>query len=64
VNSGGFRKYDYGPDKNLEVYGQEIPPEYDFTKITAPIALYWAQNDWLGVPSVRFYISSDILIRI
>lgn len=52
VLSETFRKYDFGIEKNMEVYGQPIPPEYDFSKMTAPVALYWAQNDWLGVPVV------------
>jgi len=52
VNSGKFRKYNYPTKaKNMEMYGQETPPEYDISKITAPIALYWGENDWLGVKS-------------
>ncbi|CAG7718918.1 unnamed protein product [Allacma fusca] len=51
VNSGEFMQYDHGKQKNLERYGQEKPPRYDVSKITAPIALYWGENDWLGVKS-------------
>jgi lysosomal acid lipase/cholesteryl ester hydrolase len=54
VTSTSFMKYDYGPEKNLEVYGQISPPEYDLSKITAPVALYWAENDWLGAKAVRY----------
>lgn len=54
VNSGLFRKYNYGRAENLLRYGQETPPEYDISKITAPVALYWGQNDWLAAPAVRF----------
>jgi lysosomal acid lipase/cholesteryl ester hydrolase len=56
VNSGLFRKYNYGKEGNLLRYGQETPPLYDISKITAPVALYWGQNDWLAVPAVNFYI--------
>ena len=28
-----FQKYDHGPDRNLDLYGQETPPKYDLTKI-------------------------------
>ena len=47
-----FCRYDFGPEKNLEIYGQEEPPEYDVTQITAPVALYWSDNDWLAEPVV------------
>jgi lysosomal acid lipase/cholesteryl ester hydrolase len=49
VNNGAFRQYNHGKEKNLERYGQEVPPDYDLSKITAPVALYWGENDWLGV---------------
>jgi len=49
VNNGLFRQYNHGKAKNLVIYGQDPPPEYDISKITAPIALYWSANDWLGV---------------
>ncbi len=52
VNTATFRKYNYGKATNLEIYGQETPPNYDISKITAPVALYWGQNDWMGAPSV------------
>jgi len=48
VPSKAFRQFDHGREKNLEKYGQLTPPEYNFAKITAPTALYWGQNDWLG----------------
>jgi lysosomal acid lipase/cholesteryl ester hydrolase len=51
VNSKVFRKFNHGKEKNLELYGQEEPPHYDISKITAPVAFYWGENDWLGVKS-------------
>ena len=51
-----FCRYDFGKEKNIEIYGQEDPPEYDVTKITAPVALYWADNDWLAEPVVYILI--------
>lgn len=53
VTSGNFQKYDFGLERNMIEYGLETPPAYDWSKMTAPVALYWAQNDWLGVPSVK-----------
>lgn len=52
VNSGLFRKYNHGREKNLEIYGVPEPPEYNVEAITAPVAFYWGENDWLGVKSV------------
>lgn len=46
IQSRRFQKYDYGWLKNLRLYGQRRPPEYDLTKVTAPVALFYALNDW------------------
>ncbi|XP_069136610.1 gastric triacylglycerol lipase-like [Argopecten irradians] len=51
IRSKQFQKYDYGsPEANKQHYGQDTPPLYDVTKVTAPVVLYWAENDWLAVP--------------
>lgn len=52
INSGKFRKFDYGRKQNLEKYGTADPPEYDLSKVTAPVAFYWGENDWLGAKPV------------
>ncbi|XP_014243862.1 lipase 3-like [Cimex lectularius] len=43
----GFRLYDYGKLKNLEIYGSDKPPFYPLERVTAPIALYYGDNDTL-----------------
>ena len=49
VTSGKTQKWDYGsPFKNKEKYGQEIPPEYNLSKIEAPVALYVGSEDQLA----------------
>jgi len=60
VTSGKFSKYNFGPEKNLEIYGTEIPPEYDWSKITAPIALYWGENDWMGAKNDTYRIMQSL----
>ncbi|KAJ3630130.1 hypothetical protein MTP99_011342 [Tenebrio molitor] len=45
VKNGGFSQYDYGTEKNMELYGSEKPPAYDFSKISAPVAVYYAKDD-------------------
>ncbi|XP_021951739.1 lipase 3 [Folsomia candida] len=61
VTSGQFQKYDFGEEKNLLVYGSPVPPVYDWTKMTAPVALYWAQNDWLGVPDDTLRVMQNVV---
>uniref|UniRef100_A0A6M2DPB7 Lipase n=1 Tax=Xenopsylla cheopis TaxID=163159 RepID=A0A6M2DPB7_XENCH len=50
VNSGKFRQFDYGEEKNMIEYKSKEPPEYDLSKISAPVVLYWSMNDWLSDP--------------
>ncbi|XP_014291786.1 lipase 3 [Halyomorpha halys] len=58
-NGGYFRPYDYSYSKNLEIYARYEPPCYDLSKISTPITLYYAQNDWLsGVQDVMKLHSS------
>ncbi|KPJ02558.1 Lipase 1 [Papilio xuthus] len=48
VAKGRFQFFDLGPWNNKKIYGKEKPPEYDLSKITLPIKLFWAQNDLLS----------------
>ncbi|XP_046394636.1 lipase 3-like [Ischnura elegans] len=48
VNSGRFSRFDYGKVENLRIYGQEVPPDYNLSLVTAPIYLHYAENDWLA----------------
>ena len=49
IRFGGFRHYDYGPTKNVEVYGQSIAPPYNLSSIQCKyIVLMSAQNDFLS----------------
>lgn len=54
MKSGKFRQFDFGKKRNMRKYGMEEPPEYDLAKVTAKVALFYGQNDWLAVPGVRF----------
>nr|ALL42058.1 lipase 3-like precursor protein [Antheraea pernyi] len=47
-NVGKFQQFDYGPEGNFRQYGTADPPEYPLHKITLPIALLSAENDWLA----------------
>ena len=48
ITSKRFRPYNYGSETNMIVYGQSHPPDYDLSKVTSPVALIWADNDWIG----------------
>ncbi|XP_024084768.1 lipase 3-like [Cimex lectularius] len=43
----GFRLFNYGKRKNLELYGTDMPPFYPLERVTTPIALYYGDNDAL-----------------
>ena len=40
INGGQFLKFDYGGDKNIEMYGTENPPEYDLSLVNVPTMMY------------------------
>lgn len=44
-----FCRYDYGKQKNLEIYGTETPPNYNLTNVVVPIAYYYGKADSICV---------------
>ncbi|XP_077486425.1 gastric triacylglycerol lipase-like [Amblyomma americanum] len=50
IRDDRFQKFDWGRRKNMKVYGQKRPPQYDLSKVTAPVALYWSDGDVLVTP--------------
>ncbi|KAJ0176929.1 hypothetical protein K1T71_006938 [Dendrolimus kikuchii] len=48
VTSGKFQQFDYDSADNMIHYGSLYPPEYDLSKITLPISLFWSRNDLLS----------------
>ncbi|XP_066145562.1 lipase 3-like [Euwallacea fornicatus] len=57
---GNFRKYDYGPGKNTFLYGSKTPPEYDIKKITVPIFIIYARNDWATTKQDALYLYKEL----
>lgn len=51
VMSGVFSKYDYGLIGNLNHYGQNTPPLFNLSRVTAPVGLFWGSTDWLADPT-------------
>lgn len=54
INSGYFRQYDYGARKNIKFYNTTYPPDYNISQINIPMALYYADNDWLAATQVYY----------
>ena len=52
IKSDSFRKFDYGPRGNLEVYGQVEPPRYMLEEVTLPVATYRGLGDQLTAQKV------------
>ncbi|CAG2059734.1 unnamed protein product, partial [Timema podura] len=50
ISSAKYREFNYGMIKNLATYGSLTPPDYDLSKITAPVFLHWSDNDWMADP--------------
>lgn len=65
LKTGRFRKFDFGVQRNLAVYGQESPPDYDLRQVSAPVALFWSEADALvpaeDVASLRKEIPNLVL---
>lgn len=53
ITSGIFRWFDYGIIKNKEYYHTRKPPIYNISKITAPVGLFYSENDQLSPIDVR-----------
>ncbi|XP_052863614.1 lipase 1-like [Anopheles cruzii] len=50
VRSKRFRMYDFGKVKNYLTYGKLSPPDYNLTRVTVPVVLYYGLNDYLAAP--------------
>ena len=65
--AGKFQQYDNGCSKDGNgSNGEECdratdPAEYDLSKITIPIDLHYADNDWLAAPAVRIVTVQTIV---
>lgn len=55
---GNFRRFDFGMDHNLRLYKVAEPPMYNVSAITAPIALYYSQNDFFAALDVSIFTIS------
>ena len=50
---GTFSHYRYDDEaENMKRYGTPQPPPYDLSKVKAPVAIWYGENDWLVPPEV------------
>ncbi|CAH2261198.1 lipase 1-like [Pararge aegeria] len=47
MQSRKFQKFDYGKERNLEIYGAEQPASYNLTAVTVPVVVLYGRNDRL-----------------
>ena len=45
MESGSFRKYDYGSELNFEKYSTTYPTPYDLKRIIVPISIFYGSFD-------------------
>ncbi|XP_059047195.1 lipase 3-like [Achroia grisella] len=58
IQSGIFRRYDYGPKLNLEKYNSIQPPRYPVERITAKVAIAYSDNDVITTkPDLEILVS-------
>ncbi|KAL1475667.1 hypothetical protein MTO96_037123, partial [Rhipicephalus appendiculatus] len=50
VGSKRAQMFDYGASKNNEVYGQREPPEYNLSRVTTDVGLFWSKGDQFVTP--------------
>ena len=55
-----FRKFDFGKQENMVRYGTEVPPSYDLSKISAPVALFVGDKDDLACPADVDYLVTQL----
>ncbi|KAF5294557.1 hypothetical protein FQR65_LT10749 [Abscondita terminalis] len=48
LSSGGFEYFDYGVDKNMQIYGSPTPPRYNVSALRIPNYFIRATNDWMN----------------
>lgn len=48
--------FDWDTIHNMRIYHEPKPPAYNLRRITTPMALFWAQNDWLSQKEVSFCV--------
>lgn len=54
-NDGTFQEYDYGVERNQELYDDVFPREYDIQGCEIPIIIFHSEGDWISTEKVYSY---------
>lgn len=55
-----FKKFDYGPVKNMQKYGSAKPPAYELNKVDIPVDIYYGDKDKHIVPANMKMLLGDL----
>ncbi|XP_040065897.1 gastric triacylglycerol lipase-like [Ixodes scapularis] len=58
------QKFDYGPEKNAEIYGQAEPPLYSLDTMTTDVGAFWSLGDKLVFPDTVAQLIEDLGPRV
>ncbi|CAH2056967.1 unnamed protein product, partial [Iphiclides podalirius] len=47
LRSEGYRKMDYGEERNLKLYGVATPPYHNISAVTIPTVIVYGRNDYI-----------------
>ena len=65
VGSKKFRMFDHGRSKNMALYGNADPPDYDLSKINhQKMSLIWAENDMLADPADVLLLKKRLTVKL
>lgn len=57
LRSRSIYKFDYGPEKNFQLYGSSNPPLYNLSSVTVPIVVIYGRNDGIvDIDDVKWLI--------
>ncbi|XP_064488889.1 gastric triacylglycerol lipase-like [Ornithodoros turicata] len=58
------QKFDYGAETNMDVYGQEEPPEYNLDNVKTDVGLFWSKGDQFIPPEDVEELVADLGERV
>ncbi|KAL1478338.1 hypothetical protein MTO96_035091 [Rhipicephalus appendiculatus] len=64
VGSKRPQKFDYGASKNQQLYGQRKPPEYNLSRVTTDVGVFWSKGDQFVTPREVDELRADLGARV
>ncbi|CAG5013318.1 unnamed protein product [Parnassius apollo] len=60
LNVDVFQKFDYGPSRNLQMYGTAQPPTFNLSAVTVPVVVIHGRNDFMTSPADVDWVTSHL----